>query len=69
MSKSVLTISLHAHNDHTYSLRLNELKEEVGIACGDKIYKIMSGKILLKILIFSVWMSLAIDSWQSDKVV
>ena len=28
MPKSVLTKA--AHNDHTYSLRLNELKEEVG---------------------------------------
>ena len=48
-----------------YSVRLNELKEEVRACFGNKIYKMMS----VKILIFSVWLSLAFGSSQSDKVV
>ena len=48
-----------------YSLRLNELKDAVRACFGNKIYKMMS----VKILIFSVWLSLAFGSSQSDKVV
>ena len=36
---------------------------------GDKTNKMMSVKVLLQILIFSVWLSLAFGSLQSDKVV
>jgi hypothetical protein len=36
---------------------------------GDKICKMMSAKILLKILIFSAWLTLAFGLSQSDKVV
>ena len=48
-----------------YSLRLNELKDAVRACFGNKIYKMMS----VKILILSVWLSLAFGSSQSNKVV
>ena len=68
MSKSVHTKT--EHNNHTYSLRPNELKEEVRICLETKlkIFKMMPVNVSLKILIFSVWLSSVFGTLQSDKV-
>ena len=69
MSKSVHTKT--EHNDHSYSLRPNEQKEEVRTCLETKlkISKMMFANVPLKMLIFSVWLSSVFGSLQSDKAV
>ena len=54
---------------YTYSLRPKRAEGRSWNLFGDEIYKMMSVKVLLKILIFLVWLDLAFVSSKSGKVV